>query len=1240
VPHVYLRPPAQEPETPVSQPAAAAMPAGLPGAAGRYQLVGEIGRGGMGAVLKARDPDLGRDVALKVLLETHRDQPELARRFLEEAQIAGQLQHPGVTPVYELGVLADQRPFFAMKLVKGHTLAALLRARQSPAEDLPRYLTIFGQVCQTLAYAHARGVIHRDLKPSNVMVGAFGEVQVMDWGLAKVLPQGGVADEQPAQRGHQPAEDVTAIRTQRSGGSGTPPEAGSDTQAGTMLGTPAYMAPEQALGEIDLVDERADVFGVGALLCEILTGQPPFTGAGAEAQRKARTGQLAEAYARLEGCGVDAELVGLARRCLAFEPWERPRHAGQVAEAVTAYQDAVAERLRQAELAGAEARAKAAEERKRRRLTVALAASVLLAVTAGGGAWLWLKAERDARQEQADRDIRQALDEAKDLRRRAGTPGPDAARLAAEARPQVQRALALAASGDCDPGLADQVRQLAATLEEEDKDRRLLAALEQARLAQAEADMERSDFRWERAVPLYREALRAYGMPAGVGHPEAVAARIRQRPAVREALAAALDEWAMLAQDPGSNIHEPHLAWLLAVAAAADPGALGNEARRAAAEDDPAKRRAALEQLAAQADVERLPALALTLLAARLWKVQAASCALKLLRRAQAQHPGDFWLNYHLGMALRNLQPPEADEAVRYLTAAVALRPDSAGTRLSLGVALAEKQDLDGAMAAFRRAIALDPRFAKAHTNLGNVLQDKGDLAEAIAEHRRAIALDPKLAQAHSNLGAALNAQGDRDGAIASYRRAIGINPRYAKAHFNLGTALKDRGDLRGAIAAWRQAIELDPRNAKAHTNLGTALHNKGDVDGAIRCYRTAIACDPKLAEAHYNLGLALQAKGDLGRAIAHYRRATALDPKHALAHTSLGVALDAQGNRDEAIAHYRRAIRINPRYAKAHYNLGNALYAKGDLDGAIRAYRRAITLDPKHAKAHTNLGLALHDKEDLAGAIAALRKAIALDPRDAAAHTNLGVALDAKGDLDGAIAEHRRAIALKPDFAGAHCNLGFALTAQGRLAEALASFRRGHELGIKQPAWRYPSAQWVRRAERLVVLEGKLPAFVDGKYKPKDNAERLGLAWVCQLKKRYHAAARLYAHVFAADPKRADDLKAGHRYNAACYAALAAAGRGQDAAQLDAKERAHWRQQAVAWLRADLTSWARELKGTKPSDCLAVAAKMRHWQRDADLVGIRDKDAVAKLPAEEQKACQQLWADVAALRKKAADGK
>jgi eukaryotic-like serine/threonine-protein kinase len=174
-------------------------------------------------------------------------------------------------------------------------------------------------ICQTVAYAHARGFIHRDLKPSNVMVGSFGEVQVMDWGLAKVWPRGGVADDADA---GVTRPDETVIATTRS-------ETDSDrSQERSVLGTPAYMALEQARGEIDRLDERCDVFALGSILCELLTGRPAFTGrSSGEVQRKAARGEVTDAHALLDRFGADVELTALAKSCLAPEPADRPAHA-------------------------------------------------------------------------------------------------------------------------------------------------------------------------------------------------------------------------------------------------------------------------------------------------------------------------------------------------------------------------------------------------------------------------------------------------------------------------------------------------------------------------------------------------------------------------------------------------------------------------------------------------------------------------------------------------------------------------------------------------------------------------------------------------------------------------------------------------------------------------------------------------------------------------------------------------
>jgi tetratricopeptide (TPR) repeat protein len=217
-----------------------------------------------------------------------------------------------------------------------------------------------------------------------------------------------------------------------------------------------------------------------------------------------------------------------------------------------------------------------------------------------------------------------------------------------------------------------------------------------------------------------------------------------------------------------------------------------------------------------------------------------------------------------------------------------------------------------------------------------------------------------------------------------------------------------------------------------------------------------------------------LQAKGQRDEAIACYKKAITLDPKYPPAHFNLGTALQAKGQLDDAIACYKKAIELDPKLSAAHGALGTALKRKGEVDEAITCYKKAIALDPKDARPHLELGIALGGKGQLDAAIACFRNAIALDPKLAPAHANLGAALARKGELDEAIACFKMAIELNPRDAMAHCYLGHALRKQGQFAEALAALKRGHELGTQQPGWRYPSAEWVRQAERLAA-PGKL---------------------------------------------------------------------------------------------------------------------------------------------------------------------
>ena len=210
----------------------------------KYEVLDRIGQGGMGTVYRARDRELGREVALKVI-RLPEGSPDVAARMLREARTLAQLEHPGIVPVHDVGTSPDGRAFYAMKLVRGSPLDAL------PASSVAERLRIVERICEAVAFAHAHGVIHRDLKPQNVMVGPFGEVLVMDWGVAKLTGGGGSSL----------GAGVAASEAARS--------ASPTTGHGVVLGTPGYMAPEQAAGDPALVDARVDVYAVGAILRDL-----------------------------------------------------------------------------------------------------------------------------------------------------------------------------------------------------------------------------------------------------------------------------------------------------------------------------------------------------------------------------------------------------------------------------------------------------------------------------------------------------------------------------------------------------------------------------------------------------------------------------------------------------------------------------------------------------------------------------------------------------------------------------------------------------------------------------------------------------------------------------------------------------------------------------------------------------------------------------------------------------------
>jgi serine/threonine-protein kinase len=307
---------------------------------GKYEYLADIASGGMGRVMLVRDRHLRRQVAMKLIGDDVQRKKSMADRFLAEAQATGQLEHPNIVPIHDLGVSTDGRCFFTMKLVRGETLGSVFdRLAKGDREtkekfSLPRLLAVFQQVANGMAFAHARGVIHRDLKPDNIMLGEFGEALIMDWGLAK-LTRARAALAPASHADGSAIEEIDGIDSLEV----------EKTLIGTVAGTPGYMAPEQARGEVDRLDERTDIFALGAMLYESLTGSPPYNQARAEMRvRAARDEDPIESPVTrlrrsdpLRAARIPRELAAIAMKALAPKTGDRYGSAQDFADEIQRY---------------------------------------------------------------------------------------------------------------------------------------------------------------------------------------------------------------------------------------------------------------------------------------------------------------------------------------------------------------------------------------------------------------------------------------------------------------------------------------------------------------------------------------------------------------------------------------------------------------------------------------------------------------------------------------------------------------------------------------------------------------------------------------------------------------------------------------------------------------------------------------------------------------------------------------
>jgi serine/threonine-protein kinase len=705
-----------------------------------YEVEGQLGRGGMGVVFRARHLRLNRIVALKMALADANASPQERERFQREAEAVAALRHANIVQIHDVGD-ADGRPYFTMEYVEGGSLAQKLAGTSQPARQAAALLATLAHAVQA---AHQSGIVHRDLKPANVLLTADGTPKISDFGLARRLD----------------------------GESGL-------TRTGATLGTPLYMAPEQARGKTDMVGPAADLYALGTILYECLTGQPPFRAETAVATLYQVAFQDPVPPSRLNA-KVPRDLETICLKCLEKEPSRRYDSAAALAEDLDRFLRGEAIAARPEGWSGRLAR----RIRRQPALSAALVGSVLatLALIIGG---LWLRYERAAaarrvKVEQAAIELAVLEDLREMTRWQEKSAWPEATAALERAKGRL---------GD------RELPELPRRLEQGIRDLKLAASLDAVRLGRATRLGDKLAFK--RSDEEYETAFHTAGLGSPQDAPDVVAARV-QASNIRNALVAALDDWAACTRDPRRQ------GWVLAVARQADRDSTGWRSRAR----DPLTwtTKETLAEVVAETPVagQSVP----LLLALAMHMKSLGADPTRFLTRVQRAHRGDFWANFSLAEALK--EKNELPDAIRYYQAAAAIRPKAAVVYDHLGLALALLGRMTEADEHFREALRIDPTAAPTHVNLGITFSTMGR-QEPIDRSKLPRYFTHKVAVLHTILADDLRTKGKLVEALDRYRLAVALDPRLTGAQDGLRVILRKQGRLDEMQLAWGKAIDAAP---------------------------------------------------------------------------------------------------------------------------------------------------------------------------------------------------------------------------------------------------------------------------------------------------------------------------------------------------------------------------------------------------------------------------------------------
>lgn len=768
---------------------------------GRFLLQDQIGRGGSGVVHLATDLLLQRSIAVKILRTELVSQPEAIDRFNREARMTAGLNHPNIPAVYQVGRTADGRPYMAMKLIAGQTFGSQLRLMQC---DFSQALLVLEQVSEAVGYAHSKGVIHRDLKPENVMLGSFGEVQVMDWGLAKFI------DDHDEQIIAVPEKETLTQEV---------------TQVGEICGTPAYIAPEQALG--DILTLRTDVFGLGAILCEIITGKPPFDAADTTSSlQQAIEADLTLAIERLRNANADQAIVELCCQCLQIDPLLRPANGHEVAMRIKAYRRHIEERVQQTAIGQAKTVAVAEEERKRRRVQGALWLSCF-ALFLVAGLTIWL----NQRQNQQRREQQLRDDQAKILRHQSLS---QALNMHITQTKQF-RLMGIGRRGiEAIHSLNEEAMQLgehqiASRAANAEQQFRLLEQFDQMRIKKRVTSADDAVVKTDSPTQGYQQAFANAGFDFQNGSVKPLCEQITNT-YISSELISVLDAWGIDEQSP--VVREKiwtitylltGQAWRLELAKPLDLVQLRSLVDRI----PPPERTVAILNAIGNAISEYNPHEGASFLAA-----------------ACRRYPSDFWLLMSLGTTLYQIESPDETESAGCYRAALALRPDADFVWERLGLTLVEKGDHLEAEKCLKRAITLNPNNANAYSFLSKLYRSMYRHEDAITVAKAAIKIEPNHSRSWYRLSIVYRDQHQYDLAMMAAKRAIECEPTTSRPYHQLAKVYLSMEDFSQARDAFCIALALEPENSETLTQFASLERELGNDDASIQLYRTMYQLD------------------------------------------------------------------------------------------------------------------------------------------------------------------------------------------------------------------------------------------------------------------------------------------------------------------------------------------------------------------------------------------------------------